>query len=75
MSTEEGVQTYVEDNKTMQRFCLEVFLFSFFFGKRKHQKLHKRAAQPKTYDSRGRHLSDYNNSNSSNNNTVASLEQ
>lgn len=57
------VHTYVEDNKTMQRFCLEVFVGSFW--RRKHQKLHKRAAQPKTYDSRGRHLSDYNNSSNS----------
>jgi len=48
------------------RFCFFVFCFLFFiFGMRKHQKLHKRAEQPKTYDSRGRHLSDYNNSNKS----------
>lgn len=39
--------------------------FCWLFWRRKHQKLHKRAAQPKTYDSRGRHLSDYNNSSNS----------
>lgn len=69
--------TYGVDNKTMHRFCLEVFVVSVFvilffclFWMRKHQKLHKRAAQPKTYDSRGRHLSDYNNS--SNNSSSSS---
>lgn len=42
-------------------FCFRDLIFCLFWM-RKHQKLHKRAARPKTYDSRGRHLSDYNNS-------------
>lgn len=54
-------------------FCFRDLIFCLFWM-RKHQKLHKRAARPKTYDSRGRHLSDYNNSSNNRNNISSGSE-
>lgn len=54
-------------------FCFRDLIFCLFWM-RKHQKLHKRAARPKTYDSRGRHLSDYNNSSNNRSNISSGSE-